>query len=139
MAKSKKLSPLRQAVQDAHEDYFWALQYYHASDEYKKFEEKRKKMEKKHPRLKAHAFGNGWWYAEPIRVMYEDVKEIILNDPLLFIDVSKADKVQKKALTEWLRGQTLPVIPGVDMACFTWDYDRFYHAFVRGNVATVND
>ena len=131
--KSKKLSPLRQAVQDTYEDYFLALHSYHQSDEYKKFEEKLKKMEKKHKRIQADAYSE--------KYVEDDLggNYVIALDPLIYINVSKADAIQKKALTEWLRNQTLPVIPGVEMACYVHDYERFHYAFVRGNIATVTD
>lgn len=138
MAKPKKLSPLRQAVQDAHQNYPWTLRSYHESEAYKEYEEKRRNMEKKHKRVSPSCF------MEKIKMIRSNSEQVgcdgwIADDYTAFIDVSKADEVQKGALEKWLSHQTLPVIPGVDMACFTWDYERFYEAFVRGEVAPIND
>jgi len=105
-------------------------------EEYFKRRKLREKMEKAHPRLKVHAYGTEWYYTEQISAFDED---IILKDPLLFIDVNEADQKQKKTLRKWLTGQTCPVIPGVEGACFPHDYHRFYEAFIEGKIATVND
>jgi hypothetical protein len=98
--------------------------------EYEKRNKKREAMEKKHPRLKVHAYGenmervgSGW----------------IIRDAKFFIDASEADPKQKKELTKWLHGQTCPLIPGVEAACYSWDYQKWYSAFIDGRVAEVTD
>lgn len=102
--------------------------------EYEKRKKKREAMEKKHPRLKVHAYGTNWECAgEPFDA------DVIIRDPQLFIDVNEADQKQKNALKKWLTGQTCPLIPGVEWACYPSDYGSFYSAFIDGRVATITD
>ena len=89
-------------------------------------------MEKKHPRLRP------WIYGQPYRSGWKDVW-LKSDDYTSYIDVSEADPAQKKALVKWLEGQTCPVIPGVEMACYEWDYRRFVDSFYRGETASIND
>jgi hypothetical protein len=91
----------------------------------------REKNQKKHPRLKVHAYGD--------KANFLPEQGFILYDPQFFIDVNEADLKQKKALKEWLTGQTCPLIPGVELACYPSDYGRFIEAFWEGRIATVND
>jgi hypothetical protein len=134
--KTKRIrpSPIKPEYVSPSEIFPWLRK--ESNADYEKRMKLREKNMKKHPRLKAHAYGTDWEYTEKIKTFDEDV---ILKDPLLFIDVNEADTKQKKALKKWLTGQTCPKIPGVEWACYPSDYGRFYEAFVEGKIATVTD
>jgi hypothetical protein len=109
---------------------------------------------KKHPRLKvkAYCYIEKKTTATVLNLNYEEISQDkkypgihearfwkVFSDFILFIDVNEADQKQKKALRKWLTGQTCPLIPGVEWACYPSDYNRFIDAFWEGRIAIVND
>ena len=99
-----------------------------------KARKKREKMEKAHPKAKANAWGYKWH-----RCSGHPRDGIIMVDPIYFIDSADLDKAQRKAYEKWLDGQTRPLIPGVEAASWTHDYERFYDSYVQGRIATIID
>jgi len=106
-------------------------------DPLEKLQEKwdaQEKMEKKHPRGKTL-----YWFRDyETHTSYESCEMVVDGYCIPFIDAKKLDKKQYKAIKKWIYGQTCPLIPGYE-AVYAHDYSRFYHSFVRGETATIND
>jgi hypothetical protein len=51
---------------------------------------------------------------------------------LTFIDFNEIQTKYKEEFDKWLYGQTMPVIPNVRGAIYSWDWERWYNLKTKG-------
>jgi hypothetical protein len=57
---------------------------------------------------------------------------------ITFIDYNEVQEEFKEEFNKWLYGQTMPIIPDVDVAIYSWDWERWYNLKTKG-IPTIWD
>jgi len=49
-----------------------------------------------------------------------------------YIDFEDVPEDMKEEFSDWLYGQTMPMIEGVKFAIYSWDWERYYNLKIKG-------
>ena len=60
-----------------------------------------------------------------------DTKEI-KQGFITFIDFDEVQEEFRDKFNKWMYGQTMPIIPEVKGAIYSWDWERWYNLYTKG-------
>ena len=49
-----------------------------------------------------------------------------------YVDENDIPEKYKEEFGKWMYGQTVPMVPGIKFAVYSWDYERWYNLKTKG-------